>query len=991
MTGPRSRRIGVIAIAIALVLPLVQPQASHAVEQNAPQDFTDAVLTRLALMQHNGSPSLGPRTFPQLQGEVQALATCCGDNALPLYVDPETGWSWNIAMLLEEASGTSTWLGESATVAARKEQIEQVLGTMGWRLAALSGGKAELRKFVEGSQSQGCNGTNTPSASLVQKLQELTGQFPSATATVGGGSGMEAHARFFEVSQKAQVWMTRIIHEVDLPSEASPQRPVDGIAIDGARAIVTNFVTGGSGDGVGMGAISIAGLGPFEPGWQSTPSHWDEAGTSIGTTAAAPADGTPLTSKLDFPHGFLLADPDPADPIFHPIVGLRFKGQEPPAQWLAGLECFFGDAGNGASWISGTNFTSPAAPFCSCVRVLYHEAFPSLTAGPPMRVGRARLDYSDRLKRLAKQLRDGFKELSNEKGDIQALLPKLKERVEGIEDRIDKIEGSMGPIRREIDESKRFVKAVIGAIEDLPSGLRSKLQARESLEETIDRLKAAILQAKKNGDEARVAQLRKSLNRTENQLAEIDKALRGRTGNVDEAMDHYVKKMRKLQGDLFELSEKLIDARKDRSETDEKLKRKLGRQTELGAELLALQQRLLSLNFEVEKVSVDTGGSKIFEAEFKGPYDELEQVNADLAELEPLLDGLKQRREEAREDFLGAHRDARRALARVTEVIHSNALLKAGIDTIDYAYDVSKGFGQGGPIGALGAALKKGLEGLPGVLKDINSDWGATELTKFDQQYASDVTDGLARGSEKALDKVNDLAVSRVVKDTLGKPLKDAFNAGFLAFYTKIYDDVPDFYKRGGGAMPGSTTSGVVKKLVDRLKTYQKWSKTRGQALNKLWKRPKMGGLADITKGFIKDLTKAAAKSYLDSRERDAWEEYFEAELFAAGFRPLWLIAHRKYWEADDALQGLKAKKARLMRGYDPNDGTKKTLDLQFANGSFLTIALTVDGPTSGSPPDLEVRVGGRKATPTGGHAYTVSTSGLTVGDNGLGLVVTAR
>jgi hypothetical protein len=31
-----------------------------------------------------------------------------------------------------------------------------------------------------------------------------------------------------------------------------------------------------------------------------------------------------------------------------------------------------------------------------------------------------------------------------------------------------------------------------------------------------------------------------------------------------------------------------------------------------------------------------------------------------------------------------------------------NAFLKARIDTLDYAYDVSKGFGQGGPIGALG-------------------------------------------------------------------------------------------------------------------------------------------------------------------------------------------------------------------------------------------------------------------------------------------------
>ncbi len=73
---------------------------------------------------------------------------------------------------------------------------------------------------------------------------------------------------------------------------------------------------------------------------------------------------------------------------------------------------------------------------------------------------------------------------------------------------------------------------------------------------------------------------------------------------------------------------------------------------------------------------------------------------------------------------------------------------QGGIDTLDYAYDVSKGFGQGGPIGALGAAVKKGLEGLLTTLADT-SPTGAPELNA---EYLAKDKDFMLRRRSKVVD-----------------------------------------------------------------------------------------------------------------------------------------------------------------------------------------------------------------------------------------------
>jgi uncharacterized repeat protein (TIGR01451 family) len=385
------RRIGAIFLAtLALAATgLVQaPAAPAAPKQSsgpAPQEFTDALLARLNVMQHLDPPTNSiPQTFAELQSRVEQLATCCGLSALPLYVDPATGWAWEMPALLQAASNTNAWLGDDATVTARHDQIEDVLATMEWRYGTLTEDAGQLRKRAAGPHSTGCAGTNDPSAALIQKFQELTTQVPQQTATFVGNSGLDAQARWNEVLAEAAVWFSRDFHRVLLPNaqsfNGSANRPVAGFSVDGARLIVS-LVKGG-GQGVGVGDVTVMGIDEaITGGWQPTPGHWDAAGPAFGT-ASVPAtnQSPPVVTLLDIDPGFLVGNEEA--PTFKNGVAIRLKGSEPPPQWLNGVECSYGDAGGGASWITETNTFQATGFTGQGIRVIYRQDFPPLQAGP---------------------------------------------------------------------------------------------------------------------------------------------------------------------------------------------------------------------------------------------------------------------------------------------------------------------------------------------------------------------------------------------------------------------------------------------------------------------------------------------------------------------------------------------------------------------------------------------------------------------------------
>lgn len=111
---------------------------------------------------------------------------------------------------------------------------------------------------------------------------------------------------------------------------------------------------------------------------------------------------------------------------------------------------------------------------------------------------------------------------------------------------------------------------------------------------------------------------------------------------------------------------------------------------------------------------------------------------------------------------------------------------------------------------------------------------------------------------------------------------------------------------------------------------------------------------------------------------------------------PILWVVHRlrpseRYWTAFEADRYPEDEKAALMQGFVPNNHSRVTVAETFDTGAPLTIVLDVAGPSSASSVDLDVKIGGKVASPGKDYRYTLNSAGLTSGGRGLGLEVVAR
>jgi hypothetical protein len=989
-----------VAALAASALPLLQSGAAAASGGlNAPQWYTDAVLARIALMA--GGPVPAPPSFPYPFSSLQSSVQELGADGNP-YVDPTTGQPFGsgsgqpggFSSFLEQVSGSSSWFGDSAPAAQRERQLDAALNGLGWRAATEHTDSVHtLIKTASDNDQHQCTGSPpAPSSAVIANFETLTTQAPAATAEVIGDSPAPfARAMWTEpATVSTGVSFARFFDAIRLPEPGDPfggaSVPLTGVPVDRAEVLVTVSGpqnAGQAGIGPGMGRLSVTGL---DVGRDLTPvpSDYDAAGTALGTLP--PVTSGTKTVVLRIPVGFLVPNPLGAQPRFRQYLGVRVSGVEPPPHWLDGTVCGYNGDGNSnyITWSTSNPIATPA--------FFYHERFPLFAPQEPLHIGFATQSFVQRQQLLAAQLHSRFVELSNEKGQIQAALPAEEAAVAKAVAQVATLDTQLAALSVQVAQAQSFLSAVARAEGALPSAVQAELQARESLENTIAQLQDQLLQAEQAGGGS-AAPLRTSLARNQRALDAIDKALEGHDGEWDETVNSYVAQLRLLETKVFALREQLVAARNARSLADETLRLAKGRQATVDASLLTLWEQLADLDVDLRRVEVSAGGVVVFSAQFTSPYLQLQEIDAELAALAPQLQLLQLARSAARTEFLAQQQAASAALAQVTEVIYgsgflpsvsSNAFLKAGIDTLDYAYDVSKGFGQGGPVGALGAALKKGMEGWYAMLQDT-SPTGAAELNSNYQLKLK----GLIASTT---DKVPELVVSRYVKDAFAKPAKDGFNSLFLSFYESRFGDVPAFYRAGGALPPVASPGGAVQAVINRAKQFQEWATSRQASLDKIRAGPKAAKLSSLAYGFVKDLTKAAAKAYLDNRERQAWAAYFQADALSYGYLPLWQQASDQYWTAYDTYQGLEAKKAELLAGYDPATRTRVTLDQSFTRGAVLTIHLDVTRPPGARiPVTFTVRVAGDAATSSAADTFSISSAGLAQGPRGVGISVEAR
>ncbi len=756
----------------------------------------------------------------------------------------------------------------------------------------------------------------------------------------------------------------------------------------------TITVTGGPGVEIPQTADSPAGalampqpvnLGSFTP-------------TRVpGTSEADLAVGVPLSFLFEPVKNLL-------DPKFKPSALIQLQAQEPPPGWPdphASVSCT-----DSRIWSIGD---AAEASRGEGVPIIYHEDYGPLVAR--LHIGTAAANYSERQQRLIEQLRSAVYAAATAKYRLDTDMPSLEQGVAGADAEISSLQAKVPPLVASLDETRSFFAQIQTAEDNLPSSVRAELQAQDSLEQTVQQLEDRVVQAEQAGQSEQVATLKADLSTQRERLAIIDKSLAGRDGGVDSVIGRWVAKLRSIQSQVYALEQAQAQAVLVRHQANQALQQAIDQRAALDRELDADGEQLLNADFQVTAVSVTANGSPVFKAKLLGNELALEAIDAEIADATPVLADLTAEYRATNQHVQAMQRAASAALGDTATTILQNMWAEATITTVDYGYDVLKGFAKGGPLGALGAAAKKGWEKYGTVYESLvigkNALFGPAGSTKqsvdipeFDHQFVATLQDDITREVDKIYGTnakgLPSLVSGRPFKEVVSKQVSGLVNKGLVALYQKFYKDLP-ILRRVAGSAPVTTGFG---KLLAKAKDFLKWSKNNdaalkymtGQTAQKGVKAYGFNGGTDIAASFARDVAKAGAKVYLNSRERAAWENYFKLEAAALLYNTRRIMMYNTYWPFVDYYEQLLAEKAQLLASYNPSMQSPIELDRSFAQGTPLVVTLTVVRPDGATAPlDLAVLVASRPATETSRYVYTIGSGSLHEGPKGLGLLIEAR
>lgn len=603
-------------------------------------------------------------------------------------------------------------------------------------------------------------------------------------------------------------------------------------------------------------------------------------------------------------------------------------------------------------------------------------------------IGSARVSTSERLKRLARELRPQVEQLVKEKQQLDAELPGERTRFDQATAALAAVEKQIAPLPGEVDQTQTFVNAITAAEHGSPK--EAEVQARDSLDRAMARLQIQIIEADLAGDAAGAKSLQSHFNIDLRQLNNLEKALAGKEQKADDLSNKWLARLRVLKDQLFGLRRQEAQAEHERWVSGDELQRSLARAATVDDQLVALGAKLSALDFDIESVSVTADGEKVYEAELNGPAARLLRLDSELAAMKSVLDELESQRLASKKQFLDAEKESIAALAKVADTIMSVAYKKAGVDFVYNGYDVIRAAGKGGLVGAAAETLKKVAEALVTEYSDRGpGKYGSPGATEFDHEYDLKLKD--AFGADKLLK----IGRTRIVKEAVTKPLKDKLNQAYLSkLFNKLYPDV--HLPQGGAPVPAppKNVADAFRSFIKSFSNKQAHLENLKKGITKPWSSLKnaksVGG--DVVGKLLIDVSKNLAKAYFDAQEQEAWVAYFEKEIVARSYYPFWQMASSEYWEAYDAYNGLLDEKAALLKGYDAETNARTTLDEKFSKNATLRFTITVvrAAGTTGTV-DLGVLVAGKSATHAGGYKYTIGAKHLKEGHKGLGLEIQAR
>ena len=420
--------------------------------------------------------------------------------------------------------------------------------------------------------------------------------------------------------------------------------------------------------------------------------------------------------------------------------------------------------------------------------------------------------------------------------------------------------------------------------------------------------------------------------------------------------------LRKLEDEILGLQGVLMRAEQRRGQAERALQSGLQKRSELNGRLYALARRLTALDFDVGEVTVKADGRLVLRALGSAKvWEQLQDLNARRRIAERALGSLETERRDAKAEFDAAQRRAITAGERLIDVFWADAGEGFAVDAGFLALDLGLAFAKGGFIGLAAETASKAAEAALKVVfpaKSADDAFGA----EFKARYGASLKDSY---SGPALERV---AGERALKETFSKALvKDPATKYLIE---RVYDltKFKTAFREGvrGALVPAPGR--------ERLSTL-----ARAAARDLAPARKRIAGFfkrrsgAKFVTDVAKDALKATLKRRLEVREFDAWQDYFEADLYARTLWPAVQAASTYYWEAKDGYDALLAEQERLRREF--------TVDLvePFARGATLQIALKGQG----APGTLAVLVGGTRAKHLGGYVYELASAGAVALPNG--------
>lgn len=592
------------------------------------------------------------------------------------------------------------------------------------------------------------------------------------------------------------------------------------------------------------------------------------------------------------------------------------------------------------------------------------------TEAKEKRITTLRLLFDERIADEKHRLRAEIHDADLTKTAIEA---RMREQWVRLSDAIGEQEATLAAkaeVEAGLVATKKQLEAIAAEELTVPTAVRPLAARRDKLAAEVARLNGLVL----GGNDGLLPQLASTQAQLDRAQQQLDAKLPARTGLAADRAK-LVAELDRLDQRLLALSKQELRANTERELAEKAVSRAVTRRAELDAELTGAAQKLAALDFSLNDVEVEADGKVVYDAQLNTPFKELEDLNAEIASGHAALTRLNSLREHVTDAFLSAQDATIASRTRLAAAIMDVAEKKAAIDFAYNAYDVIKAGFKGGLVGAVTETGKKVVETLVStyVIPSPSGIEAGSIEAEFNDRYDAKLKESISKPN---LTKVG---VERVLKETLSKAGKDALNQrlGPLIF-VKVYGTVPAIYGEAGGRI-ATQTQGVVLRLVREQLARQEEAAIQKKLaqLIELQKgvNLKSLSLSKLGAGLLKDATKVLAKAAVDTIERDAWYDYFAADVNARATFPLWQLVTEDYWDEFEAYQELLLKKQKLLQGYDPGSGMRVVIDSKFSESAALKVVLeVVEGE---KPVTLHVVLSDREATPVGGYKYTLAAKGL--------------